>query len=85
MSRPKRRPLPPASNFSALLGCRVRSLRYDFERKIGKLHLAQGAEPLMTGVTQLFEAIDPQVDRIEVLDAGKLIATARVRTLERVQ
>jgi hypothetical protein len=50
--------------------CRVRSLRYDFDRRVGKLNLPPDNIPDMTAAIALFESIDPRVERIVVMIAA---------------
>ena len=53
------------------LMCDVTSLSYDFDKRTGRLNMAPAGSCSMSGLTELFIAIDPNVERI-VTFAGDL-------------
>jgi hypothetical protein len=46
------------------LMCDVTSLSYDFDKRTGRLNMAPAESCSMSGLTELFIAIDPNVERI---------------------
>ncbi len=54
-------------------------LTYDFERRVGTLQLRSGRGTNLTACTELFVAIDPEVECIET-KAGNSRSTTYVRT-----
>ena len=46
------------------LMCDVTSLSYDFDKRTGRLNMAPAGSCSMAGLTALFIAIDPNVERI---------------------
>jgi hypothetical protein len=46
------------------LMCDVTSLSYDFDKRTGRLNMAPAGSCSMSGLTALFIAIDPNVERI---------------------
>jgi hypothetical protein len=69
---------PRPHNWSERLGCRVRCLQYDFDRRCGKLKLPGGSNPDLLGVQDLFIDIDPKVETVDVFVDGVLYASAVV-------
>jgi hypothetical protein len=53
------------------LMCDVTSLSYDFDKRTGRLNMAPAGSCSMSGLTAIFIAIDPNVERI-VTFAGDL-------------
>jgi len=53
------------------LVCEVSSLSYDFDKKSGKLIMAESQSVDMAGCTKLFLAIDPNVQWIETFAGTK--------------
>jgi hypothetical protein len=54
------------------LMCDVISLSYDFDKRTGRLNMAPAGSCSMSGLTALFIAIDPNVERIETF-AGDVL------------
>ena len=68
--------------FSAELMCRVRELRYDFERRRGYMRLPWGNCTDMSGAIALFKRIDPRVREIDTFEEdeeGNPLADTRYR------
>lgn len=62
------------------LMCSVRSLHYDFARRVGALVLGPHSCTDQTGAVTLFERIDPLVRRVETIGDPADYSTTYVRT-----
>lgn len=51
--------------------CFVRTLHYDFKKRVGQLILEDGSCTDMSGCTGLFEKIDPNVQAIQTIAGGR--------------
>ncbi|SEP45341.1 hypothetical protein SAMN02990966_06494 [Rhodospirillales bacterium URHD0017] len=58
--------------------CDVRGIAYDFERRIGRLYMAEDNCCDMSGCIEFFSGIDPDVRRIETF-AGEVPDTVYIR------
>jgi len=54
------------------LQCRVNELRYDFQRRAGRLLLPQGSCTDMRGAIDIFRQIDPGVQAVFTYEDGRL-------------
>lgn len=57
--------------FHTELQCFVESIEYDFELRLGSVHIDAGGCTDMSGAITLFERIDPTVIRIETFSDDK--------------
>jgi hypothetical protein len=58
--------------------CEVRSIAYDFDRRLGRLYMAEGNCCDMSGCIGFFVGVDPAVRHIETF-AGDMPDTVYVR------
>lgn len=69
--------------FHSKMQCYVLSVSYDFNRRRGQVVMDDDACTDMSGCTEVFESIDPEVDHIETgYLAGRLDTVYRKRNGE---